>query len=510
MFIDKSYLFLNSDFIYDQNSCPMTVTVLLWLGYKCSVSPPLSFGSLFKRKEKKLPRVDKGEKPESTSSIDGGEEFEGRETSVTRNDREDELTITEALDLLKRMNEENVGAMSRELMPVRQTLENTLLTIGRLAEEMENEKVKVEDEKFKPSVESSRKILVTSLRKESSSDFQAPSSLQDARIFQERLHSLVERFGDVSGSHSKLLNTFMKKHTGKVKGEFDTITSLEKRTDKIIDTFEEERQPVTDCITVLGKTSQLTDSIKQQVDDLKRIRDETSRMEMEDQDLNKELNGLEKSSDYESNVKIMKEIRLAQEEELEFHKYLSDLISHVVRALTKYSYGTSKGTSTKLQILMDRPWKIFQGASERVGEDDHGNQYHDMNADVESYKSLLVEVRKAISTGKITLKDSGKTIKYFDMIIDSLPTLEKRSELITSKLRALEQKKDQSVLSYSEDLRRKLRDNRNVLDNYKLSLERLANELEEKKASLDTLVKESENCLLIATGNHYVLKIAIE
>jgi hypothetical protein len=159
---------------------------------------------------------------------------------------------------------------------------------------------------------------------------------------------------------------------------------------------------------------------------------------------------------------------------------------------------------------MDRPWKIFQGTSEKVGEDDRRIRSHDMNVDVESYKSLLIEVRKSVSTGKITLKDSGKTIKYFDTIIDSLPTLEKKSELINSKLRLLEEKKDHSVISSSEDLRRKLRDNRNVLDNYKLSLERLANELKEKKANLDTLVKESENCLLTATGNQYALKIAIE
>jgi hypothetical protein len=480
------------------------------LGYKCNVSPPLSFGSLFKRKEKKSPHLDSREKSESTSLVDSGEEFEGTSTTISKNDYENELTITGALDILKRIDEEKVGEMSGDLIPVRQTLENTLLTIGKLAAEMENEKVKVEDEKFKPSVENSRKILVTSLKKESSSDFQAPSSVQEAHIFQERLHSLVERFGDVSGSHSKLLNTFMKKHTGKVKGEFDTITSLEKRTNKIIDSFEEERGPVTDCITVLGKTSQLADSIKQQVDDLKRIKNEISRLEAEDQDLNKELTGLEKSADYESNVKIMKEIRLAQEEEMEFHKYLSDLISHIARALTKYSYGTSKGTSTKIQILLDRPWKIFQGTSEGVGEGDHRNPYHDTNIDVESYRSLLVEVQKAVSAGKITLKDSGKTIKYFDTIIDSLPTLQKRSELVNSKLRVLDQKKDHSVISSSEGLRRKLRDNRNALDNYKLSLERLANELKEKKASLDTLVKESESCLLTTTGNRYALKIAIE
>ena len=314
----------------------MTVTVLLWLGYKCIVSPPFSFGSLFKRKDRRSPDANHSGKSSGIRTVGGGEEIEGNKATISKIEYENKMTISDALDLLKRMDDEIVGDMSRNLLPVRQALENTLLTIGKLAEEMENEKVKVEDEKFKPSVESSRKILVSSLKKESSSDFQAPASIQEARIFQARLQSLVDRFGDVSGSHSKLLTTFMKKHTGKVKGEFDTISSLEKRTNKIIDSCEEDRLPVTDCIAALGKTSQLADSIQQQENDLKRLKDETSRLEAEDQDLNKNLVGLEKSSDFESNVKIIKEIRLAQEEEMEFHKYLSDLFSHVIRALTKY------------------------------------------------------------------------------------------------------------------------------------------------------------------------------
>ena len=61
----------------------------------------------------------------------------------------------------------------------------------------------------------------------------------------------------------------------------------------------------------------------------------------------------------------MEEIKLAQEEEKEFHKYLSDHFSHVSRALTKYSYGLSKATSSKLQILMTTPWKIFQRETNR-------------------------------------------------------------------------------------------------------------------------------------------------
>jgi hypothetical protein len=464
------------------------------------VSPPLSFGSLFKRKEKKSPQENQPGKPDLSRSIGTGSEIAGTEAYSVKNNTENTLTISNALDVLKRMEDEKAGDLYRILIPIRQSLENTLLSMGRIAEEMENEKVKVEDEKFRPSVESSRRILVSSLKKESSSDFPVPSSIPEAKKFQERLQSLMERLGDVSGSHSKLLTTFMKKHTGKIKGEFDVISSLERRTDKIMEDFEEDKRPLMNCITVLTKISQMVDSILQQKNELQKVEGEISRLELQDQNLAKELAGLEKSSDFESTAKTIQELKLAQEEENEFHKYLGDLFSPVSRALTKYSYGTSKATSSKLQILMETPWKIFEQAKEQKNHD----------RDLESYGALLADVHKGVSTGKIKLKDSDKTIKHFEMIIDSLPDLKRRSELLSHRLRSLEKKKDHSIISTAEDLRRKLKDNKVALDNNRLYLERLENEIKEKKISIKDTARECEDCLSSVTGRSYVLEIGIE
>lgn len=454
------------------------------------MSPPLSFGGLFRRKEKKSPEVSQG-------------------AARMQSNDSNRLTISKALDLLEKIENEKVDDMSRNLIPIRESLENILLSIGRLAEEMEAEKVKVEEEKFKPTVESSRKILVSSLKKEVSSDIPTPTSISEAKKFQESLQSLMERFGDVSGSHSKLLTTFMKKHTGKIKGEFDTISSLEKRTNKIMEYFEEDRRPVANCITVLTRTSQMVDSVRQQENELQRLEDEISRLEAEAQDLARKLDNLERSSDFESASKTVEEIKLAQEEEKDFHKYLGDLFSPVSRALAKYSYGTSKSTSSRLQLLMETPWKIFEQAKEHKNETDLGQYRDSQTGDFESYKSLLVEVNKAVSTGKITLKGSDKTIKHFEQIVESLPSLNKRSKLISDKLKSLEQKKDNSVISLSEDLRAKLRNNKVGLDNHKLYLERLENEIKEKRNNiLQSMVRDCEECLSTVTGRKFVLEIS--
>jgi chromosome segregation ATPase len=453
------------------------------------MSPPLSFGGLFRRKEKKSPEVSQG-------------------AARMQSNDSNRLTVSKALDLLEKIENEKVGDMSRNLIPIRESLENILLSIGRLAEEMEAEKVKVEEEKFKPTVESSRKILVSSLKKEVSSDIPTPTSISEAKKFQESLQSLMERFGDVSGSHSKLLTTFMKKHTGKIKGEFDTISSLEKRTNKIMEYFEEDRRPVANCITVLTRASQMVDSVRQLENELQRLEDEISRLEAEAQDLARKLDNLERSSDFESASKTVEEIKLAQEEEKDFHKYLGDLFSPVSRALAKYSYGTSKSTSSRLQLLMETPWKIFEQAKEHKNETDLGQYRDSQTGDLESYKSLLVEVNKAVSTGKITLKGSDKTIKHFEQIVESLPSLNKRSKLISDKLKSLEQKKDNSVISLSEDLRAKLRNNKVGLDNHKLYLERLENEIKEKRNNiLQSMVRDCEECLSTVTGRKFVLEI---
>lgn len=455
------------------------------------MSPPLSFGSLFRRKEKKSPESSQGIARIRSNAID--------DNSSNR------LTISKALNLLEKMENEKVGEMSRNLVPIRESLQNSLLSISRLAEEMENEKVKVEEEKFKPTVESSRKILVSSLKKEVSSDYPSPTSIPEAKKFQERLQSLIERFGDVSGSHSKLLTTFMKKHTGKIKGEFDAISSLEKRTNKIMEYFEEDRRPLSNCIAVLTKTSQMADSMRSQESELQKVKDEISRLEAEAQDLADKLSNLERSSDFDLASKTVQEIKLAQEEEKEFHKYLGDLFSPISRALAKYSYGTSKSTSSRLQILMETPWKIFEQSKEE--KMDLG-QYRESSGDLDSYKSLLGEVYKAVSTGKITLKDSDKTVRHFELILESLPSLSKRSKLISDKLKSLEQKKDNSVISFSEDLRMKLRNNKVALDNHRLHLERLENEINDKRNNqLQDMVRDCEECLSSVTGRKFVLEI---
>ena len=156
---------------------------------------------------------------------------------------------------------------------------------------------------------------------------------------------------------------------------------------------------------------------------------------------------------------------------------------------------------------MDSPWKIFEQAHGSMEDTKPVQNGTSQASPLEAYKSLIVEVRKAVATGKITLKDSQKTIRSFDVIIKSLPDLERRSELIANKLDSLEQRKDDSVIAQADTLKIKLKENKTSLENHMLYLEKLENEITDKKNNLQRTVKDSERCLSEVTGRNYTLMV---
>jgi hypothetical protein len=465
------------------------------------MTPPLSFSRLFKKKEKRSPALRETENLDDSSPSLTTKRVEGAATADSIKESENSLAFSQALSMLQNIENQKIVVLSTDLAPIKESLENVLLSIGKLADDLQNENVKVEEEKFKPSVESARKIVVSALKREVSSHVPVPISIHGSKKFQERLESMLDRFGEVSGSHSKVLNAFMKKHTNKIKGEFDTISSLKKRTNKIMNNFEQERTPVANCIDLLSRTSQTADSIKLKEEEVSNTHKEIAQLEAEYLEVKRRLNSVESSSDFESTSKIIHEIELAHKDEIELRKELTDLFSHVSRALAKYSYGLSKETTSKLHILIDEPWKIFESTKE-TKEDRLQQQQQD---NLESYRSLLIDVHKAVHIGKITLKDADKVEKYFDLILNSLEDFKKRSQTTNSKLKSLEKRKDYATLNLSEDLKKKSKDRQLSIENRKIYLDRLQNEIKEKKSNLENMIRDSEECLFKVTGKHFML-----
>jgi hypothetical protein len=280
----------------------------------------------------------------------------------------------------------------------------------------------------------------------------------------------------------------MKKYVGKLKGEFDTLSSLLKTTRSIMKEFEEEIADISKCVNLLNMISQRVASIKIDEDEIEKTNKEIEMIKSQIYELKNRSGSLENSTQFKESIHNIKEIEIIEQEKEQFNKHMLDLFSHVSRAFTKYSYGMTKATSDQLKVLVGEPWKIFE-------------------SDISSYTSLIIEIRKAINSDKIKLKDSEKILHYFDIILKSLPEWQDKTKVMQSRLNMLYGKEDEKIVNKSKELRGNIVHHDKQIEDLEQSLDQLRIQMTEKNNEIGPLIKQTEDYLFKITQKKCFLVI---
>jgi DNA repair ATPase RecN len=401
----------------------------------------------------------------------------------------DTLSIHDAQDLLQSLESEKVKELSARLADIKESAVESLKVIDALATDMEREKIKLEglEHRLKPIVENSKKTVVSSLKREASLELPLPQSANDAKRFEERFEAMMKRFGEVSGSHRKVLNAFMKKHSGKMKEEFEVLTKMLNETKATISEFNQNRTPIVKCSNMLNIALQKISSIKLVEASAQNIEKEIQNIQRELEVLEGELATVRASKEFEHAAITARHIAEAEKQQEEFHAQIRDLFSHLTRAFTKYSYGITKETESLLQTMSDEPWKIIY------------------ENDVSPYSFLLIEIRKSIDSGKIQLKDSDKVLQYLDKILKSLPQLQAKSQSLKTQIDSL-RCRDTDLVYKAKELEQNAAQYKDSLARSRQNLEEQRRQARKKKEEVEALLAEASKTLAEPTGKRYSIK----
>jgi hypothetical protein len=418
-------------------------------------------------------------KPSDTGSVDHSVATPATET----------LSIEQAQDLLQRLESAKVKELSASLVRIKESAVESLTAIDGLAKDMDRENIKLEglEQKLKSVVEHSKRTVVLSLKREASLELPFPQSANDAKKFKERFENMMKRFGEVSGSHSKVLNAFMKKHSGKMKEEFEFLTKLLNETRAIISEFDRNREPIVICSNMLNTALQKVSSIKLAESSAKNIVREIEDIERELKKLEGELAALSASKEYGQASISVRDKAEAEKKQEEFHTKIRDLFSHLSRAFTKYSYGITKDTERRLKIMSDEPWQILY------------------EKNVMPYSSLLLEIRRSIDNGQIQLKDSDKALQYIDTILETLPELQYKAQTIKTEIDSYLQLNIEIVYKV-KGLQQKIIEQTEELTSSRQDLEQQRRQAKDKKEEVDDILRRAGDILAQLTGQKYSLR----
>ncbi|MDQ5869214.1 MAG: hypothetical protein M3530_05745 [Thermoproteota archaeon] len=399
----------------------------------------------------------------------------------------DGITLEQATAIVEKIMATQTQSMLVNLEPIKRSVENTLDNLSKIVDDLSRENLKTDDTKFRSLVENSRRTIVSTIMRESSSQLALPQNLNEAIEFRSRLESLLRRFGDASGSHRKVLNEYMKKHSNRMKDEFGTLSRLHKKTHDLVSRVEAKTDECSGCLRKIQTTRETINMIDANQSRISMLLEENEQERTLIDKLKNEIQNLKRSPQFLEAFQTLEEIRRIEEEKEKLKRDTSNMFSKISRAITKYSYGTSKITYSRLEKIGNRPWEIF-------------------DEDIMPYLQLLQGIRQELISGKMTLKDSNRTIEHIDEIMNSLENISseiKEKNDLLSQLRSSGAGQIQAKLWQIEtDMTSKIesRSNRNqTIGEVRKTMEIRANEI---KGLVRQIVEE----ILEITGDKYSIK----
>ena len=246
--------------------------------------------------------------------------------------------------------------------------------------------------------------------------------------FKETIISSIDRFGEVTRSHSTIINNFMKKHANNLRSELKKITENSEKINEYYMDILKDKEIIDECknnlIDIINKrteinnSSSIIDSINQNI---KEKEEENSLKE-------KEIKQLQALPSYNKSLDHLKEMERLEKSKEELIQNIIETSSQLSKAAHKYSYGTSKGTKEIINTIIKDPIKIIN------------------ETDILPYLEFLNNLKESINTNKILLKDSTKVIQYCDKMIKILPKFKVETKEIILQIKSLKENDKNSTL----------------------------------------------------------------
>lgn len=395
------------------------------------------------------------------------------------------VTDDELLKILEKKKKDIEKELSAELEPVRNSALACLDRLRKAADELDEQEIKAESPQFESLINTSKNILITSIKKESFIESSEINSYEDAVKFKNNLELLINRFGQVGDSHNRILNEFMHRQINKLKSEFDNLSQLLKEVKKKLSSKETE---INKCIACKGDLILLKEKISEKKDKQDRLSELLEERQTIDKNIEvskSEYIDFQKSHEFLNTSNALEKINDKKNEIVTFEKNMINVISNLSRPITKFSYTASKETQGKLATMMNEPLEIFDDNSQ--------------------YVQLLNELKKRVTERSIQIKDPEKTIHQIDEIISSIPSLSSKLKNLNEELTQLESSVNSKNMVHLEDMKSKTE----LYEKYRLEnismTEQIRNNVDDLDSATKILKEKIEDSVSEVTETKYFI-----
>lgn len=315
------------------------------------------------------------------------------------------------------------------------------------------------------------------------------STIEDAKKLDYFLTQLLKKVGDVLGRQTRVIHIFAKKYANQLTTNLKIMNENSDNITKLLKHFDSTQSSFDEIDEMLSKIN----SLKQdRIDKTKRnaeIQENLKSLQERNTSLKKSLDEIHTSENYQKYVSLQNELNDFMKQKSKIKSEIDAQFTKISRPLGRYAYASSldKEQTHILSTLVDNPFDAL------IAEN------------LDSIILILENIRKGISSGSISVKDTQKTLSQLTETEESLDGFIKKvseySTIFDSMEADLKNLKPENLTSTENDISKTSESENDARQKSKTIL----SEISEIESQIPQLISQIENKLQIFSSTRYTI-----
>ena len=315
------------------------------------------------------------------------------------------------------------------------------------------------------------------------------SSFDDAEKLDSTLNLILKKVGDVLGRQTRVIHIFAKKYANQLKENLEVMNKNHSEITKLLKNFNSAKSLSDEIRDTLNQIKHLTNVRKEQSQKIIETSENINSLQEKISLTQKSIDTIRSSDTYKKYLDLKNTLNVFSDQKSKIKNQINTQFTKISRPLSRYEYASSLDKDQKniLSILVAEPFNVLTAQNK------------------DSIIVILENVRKGVSSGSISVKDSDKTFSQITEIEESLDVFIKQISEYHEKYERMQNDLNSLIPSDMISLEEKLAKITSLKDESQSKSKTYQDEIDEIDSKIPKLVSEIEEKLRKFSNTRYTI-----
>ena len=395
--------------------------------------------------------------------------------------------VPQIINDLRKLRESQTISEIKNLRNDTAPLIDDLMKIGNV---LDNDDLNIDDidKHLAIIVVRGKKQVIDILKKDVKTLIQV-SNMDDAKKLDYFLTQLLKKVGDVLGRQTRVIHIFAKKYANQLTTNLKIMNENSDNITKLLKHFDSTQSSFDEIDEMLIKIKSLKQDHADKTKRNEEIQENLKSLQEKNISLQKSLDEIHASENYQKYISLQNKLNDFIKQKSKIKSEIDTQFTKISRPLGRYAYASSldKEQTRILSTLVDNPFDAL------------------ITANLDSIILILENIRKGISSGSISVKDTQKTLSQLTETEESLDGFIKKvseySTVFDSMEADLKNLKPQNLTSTENDVSKTSESENDARQKSRT----LLSEISEIESQIPQLISQIENKLQIFSSTRYTI-----